>query len=484
MLHRINSKIKTLLVLSMIFLSQFESNNIYAQIKFPKLPKDIPGKIKIISDWINSVAAFERALQNIAKMNASDFGKNVSVTKIAPGKQNAVQNISANEITKPIIKNGQFTNLYFEPVAYFNNQLFPSAIISLASFRGDSPDTLFEAIRRPLGFRIHSKKTNIPLRWEIECVDKSYFDKVGGTFLYTNNSIKTVTLFNADSIPWNYKTLVNTVSPIPINLYFRLFDEKGNKVEKLVTVTVRSIYDCVTSYNQEDLRQLFSAYVQEDDNPKIDGILREALNSKMVNQFVGYQFNKTYGNSYIDLQVAAIWKVLHDRGFQYTSIADNSAINNDTAYSQAVRTFDVAMKTYQANCVDGTVVFASILRRIGIRSVLVAVPGHCFLGYYLNEDNNDAIHYLETTMLSNTTYLSKDSVLSFQKIIAQCFPKVSMKNSSLMTKEYLLQFLDARIAGEGNWTKYSGEFPADKYPNAIQKIDLNEQRKLIQPLPF
>jgi len=468
----------------MIFLSQFESNNIYAQIKFPKLPRDIPGKIKIISDWINSVAAFERAIQDIAKMNASNFGKNVSVTKIRPGKQNAGQNIPANEITKPVIKNSHSSNFYWEPVAYFNNQLFPSAVISLASFKGGSPDTLFEAMRRPLGFRIHSKKSNIPLRWEIECVDKSYFDKVGGTFIYTSNSDKTIELFNADSIPWNYKTLVNNISPKPLNIYFRLFDEKGNKVEKLVTVTVRSINDCVIWYNSEDLRRLFSAYVQEDDNTKIDGILREALNSKIVNEFAGYQENEKYGTSAVDLQVAAIWKVLHDRGFQYTSIADNSALNNDTAYSQTVRTFDVAMKTYQANCVDGTVVFASILRRIGIRPILVAVPGHCFLGYYVNENNNDEIHFLETTMLSSSDYLSKDSAAAYAKLIPRFFPKLNMKTSTLTTKGYLLQFINARLAGDHNWTKYNNEFPAEKNPNAIQKIDLIEQRKSIQPIPF
>jgi hypothetical protein len=475
----------------------------FPKIRLPKIPKIpntgpvfYPGyggnskmsnlfyKIAYAAWAIHTIQEFESAIVSISKMNSQEFGKKVTVVKTEPGSQNDVSSISPKKITQPIIKDSaDFANLKWQPVAYFNNQLFPSAVISLANYQGESSNSLFDAVRRPLGFIIQSEKSNIPLRWEIECVDKDYFDKAHGSFVYTQGN--SVCLFNADSIPWNFKKLAQNLSPTPVSMYYRLFDEKGNKVEKLVTVTIRSINDCVMFYNGLDLRSLFSAYVQEDDVAKIDPILRDGLNTKMVTDFLGYQRNETYGSSYVDLQVAAIWKVLHDRGFQYTSITDNSAPDDGVAISQTVRTFDNSLKTNQANCVDGTVVFASILRKIGINSDLVVVPGHCFLGYYVDDTT---IHYLETTMMSDSKYLSKDSVTRYSKLITQYFPKINLATTNLTTKEYLLQFIAARYKGDKNWIEYHENYPQNdpqlKYYQKIVRINVTNERRSFQPLPF
>jgi hypothetical protein len=56
----------------------------------------------------------------------------------------------------------------------------------------------------------------------------------------------------------------------------------------------------------------------------------------------------------------------------------------------------------QATCTDGSVLFASILRKIGINPFLVVVPGHTYLGFYVNNsENEDEAEYvgLETTMI-------------------------------------------------------------------------------------
>jgi hypothetical protein len=56
------------------------------------------------------------------------------------------------------------------------------------------------------------------------------------------------------------------------------------------------------------------------------------------------------------------------------------------------------MKGAQANCVDGSVLFASVLRQIGIDPVLVLIPGHMFVGFFLDRAHKQ-VFYLETTML-------------------------------------------------------------------------------------
>ena len=41
-----------------------------------------------------------------------------------------------------------------------------------------------------------------------------------------------------------------------------------------------------------------------------------------------------------------------------------------------------ALESSQINCVDGSVLFASLLRSINIEPILVRTPGHMFVGYY------------------------------------------------------------------------------------------------------
>ena len=427
----------------------------------------------IYTSWvIHSLPEFKKAVKGTGNMNSKDYGKKVIVVKTDNGSQNDIKKLPQKKVTQPqVMDSAEFSNLYWQPQVYFNNQLFPSAVISMADYKGNSPDTLFEAIRRPLGFYVQSSKSFIPLRWEIECMDKKYFDKAQGSFVYSEEG--SLCLFNADGIPWDYKALLSNTAPTQVTMYFRLYDTKGDKVEKQVTVTIRSVNDCVTFYNDEDLRDLFAAYVQEND-PKITGILQEALNTKMVTEFAGYQ----KGNAYVDLQIAAIWKVLHDQGFHYTGAAVNTEHNTDVAYSQTVRTFDNLMTVHQGNDVDGTVVFASILNKIGIKSLMVSVNGHCLLGYYQN-NRTDTLQFLETTALGNSEYLNKEAVTKYDKYLSQFLTPAYLKTLSVTTKEYLLEFYKAgKDGGGGSWNN------AQKHPEDIRPIDVDEQRKKgIQSLP-
>ena len=56
-----------------------------------------------------------------------------------------------------------------------------------------------------------------------------------------------------------------------------------------------------------------------------------------------------------------------------------------------------------ANCVDASVLFASILRRIGLRPVLVFRPGHCFTGFYDAAEGGRIVAF-ETTLLGSATF--------------------------------------------------------------------------------
>lgn len=60
---------------------------------------------------------------------------------------------------------------------------------------------------------------------------------------------------------------------------------------------------------------------------------------------------------------------------RYSNITTEVATNGIVS-SQHVRLIDKSLNNGQANCVDGSVLLASRLRKIDIEPVLVNVPGH------------------------------------------------------------------------------------------------------------
>jgi hypothetical protein len=91
-------------------------------------------------------------------------------------------------------------------------------------------------------------------------------------------------------------------------------------------------------------------------------------------------------------------QVLQTRGISYSDISRVSAAHGATMFSQHVRFLDQCIENKQANCIDGTVMIASVLRKIGINPRIVFVPGHAFLAIDLDPTGDEAVG-LETTIL-------------------------------------------------------------------------------------
>lgn len=94
-----------------------------------------------------------------------------------------------------------------------------------------------------------------------------------------------------------------------------------------------------------------------------------------------------------------MWNILQKRNFRYSSVS-NTSLSSNVVFSQRVRTFDDALNSSQINCVDGSVLFASLLRAINIEPILVRIPGHMFVGYYTDNGHKN-MDFLETTMIGD-----------------------------------------------------------------------------------
>jgi len=165
------------------------------------------------------------------------------------------------------------------------------------------------------------------------------------------------------------------------------------------TVQVRSLHDCVFALTKPDGKVvpctwMFAAYVNEN-HPLVERILKSALDHKLVGQFAGYQL----GKQHVYDQIFAIWNVLQRQGIKYSNITTPS-VGSDRVFSQHVRFLSDSVANTQANCVDGSVLFASVFRKIGLQSFLVIVPGHCYVGCLLQKEPRQTM-FIETTMIGD-----------------------------------------------------------------------------------
>ena len=114
--------------------------------------------------------------------------------------------------------------------------------------------------------------------------------------------------------------------------------------------------------------------------------------------FLGYQGN-AHQSENVDKQVYALWNVLQKRNFKYSSTT-NTSLSSNVVYTQRVRTLDDALESSQINCVDGSVLLASLMKAININPILVRIPGHMFVGYYTDKSHKN-MNFLETTMIGD-----------------------------------------------------------------------------------
>ncbi|KKH46543.1 hypothetical protein [Methanosarcina sp. 1.H.A.2.2] len=100
-------------------------------------------------------------------------------------------------------------------------------------------------------------------------------------------------------------------------------------------------------------------------------------------------------------QINAIYDALQNE-YSITYISSPISYTSGMESSQRVKLPKDAINLASANCIDGTVLFASALENIGIDSDIVIIPGHAFLAWEDGEGNIEGA--LETTMVGNSDF--------------------------------------------------------------------------------
>ena len=290
----------------------------------------------------------------------------------------------------------------YELVDQLGGNLFPSAILSVATTNTQViPPMSGEYVGNPkscVAIKLKSGHANTVVR--IELAETPFYARSVSTFVLPKEHTEYIIY---PDILWRYNALRDNEQAEPISVVANVEVDGKDLGQKVRTFSVRSINECLLGFNKQlpdgrtryvSTRLFYAAYVNEE-NPLIDKVLREALNTRIIRRFLGYQSTPEM----VDKQVYALWYVLQKRNFKYSSVS-YSSLSSNVVYAQRVRTFEDALNSSQINCVDGSVLFASLLRAINITPVLVQMPGHMFVGYYTDSAKKN-LTFLETTMIGD-----------------------------------------------------------------------------------
>ena len=375
--------------------------------------------------------------------------------------------------------------------ANMDHQLFPSLIIATATVRpvenddaeAEAPDPYLLGERFGLvGVSIKAPSANAKVKVTLKENDLMSATSWSGELAEAGKDY-----FIAPKVNYKFERLRQVTQQMPMNVSFEIEVDGESAGEKIETLQVRSINDCPfgVSNSEETLNDenfiagsaalgwMFAAYVNEN-HPMLDKILQEALETKIVGAFrvTTHEHDETLK------QVFALWSALQKRGLQYSSTTTTPG-GSETVMSQYIRFVDQSLTNTQANCVDGSVLFASLLRKISIEPFLVTVPGHMYVGFYLGAGKSQFIG-LETTVIGLPD-VSDEKKPDDPAALTMLRDKL---DASVRARRDWKTFAKAVQTGTEDLAKNKEKLSAGGDPN-YQWIDLAEARtEGIMPIPY
>lgn len=295
------------------------------------------------------------------------------------------------------IKPGEWIPLFDTGLCIFPSMVISTATINVTMDNAEQMQPRSGDWWGTVGIAVCSPRKDCPVKVEIS----------GNT--YIKPSKYKVTLPEANLVYliyppliYEYDKLLRIEQTTPENISIKVTIDKNEPDEEAFRFQVRPINDCVFYYvNAEgeelDVGYFFAAYVNEN-HPGIEKILQECLKAGKVDSFAGYYKTPEEVKS----EIKAIWDTLAQKGIRYSSVNTTSGEDEKLA-STHIRLLGETLNNTQANCADGSVMFASILRKLGLDVSLVLIPGHMFLYVNLDPEGNNFI-CIETTMIGTSSF--------------------------------------------------------------------------------
>ncbi len=343
--------------------------------------------------------------QSTPKMRGSESVAPKGVTTSTPPAKTANNNSNAVTVAwEPIIE--MEGNVYTSYI--YAASLMPNRTQDKDDYKGDK--------NGQIGIKVRPATANSHIKITIDAPE------ILNTTVYEEDlkEVKDYEIFPV--IKYKYDELLKIKQNKIVTVNFKLSINGKEAGEKPKVTPIKGINECLLGYIHRNnptavniTDWMCAAYVNENNPLLQDEVLPLVKSTNIINQMTGYltYSDDNTGKCTEDVfkQVFSVWVALQQRGVSYSNITGSNA--NQKVFSQYIRFTNDAWKSNQANCVDGTALFASILYKMGIEPVMVLVPGHCFLGFYDRprtnskgeqiQDRESNLFFLETTMIGSKT---------------------------------------------------------------------------------
>ena len=337
---------------------------------------------------------------------------------------------------------------HWQPIVSPFDQLFPALVIATATMpvRSAPADRVLGDANGLIGAYVRATHANQRARLVVRVPDLARESELS---VVLPEAGKRYALY--PTLRWDFDRLHRVRAALPSLVELELFLDGASAGRQTRHVRLRSVNDApyyVADDAPVDLNWMFAAYVNED-HPLVQRILDEALATRIVDRFDGYQSGDP---ERVYRQVFAIWHVLQRRGIRYSSITRTSSVH-DKVLSQHVRFLDESWENAQANCVDGSVLLASVLRKIDLDPSLVLVPGHMFVAFDLDADGR-GFGFLDTTLLGAVK----------RERNGRSNGLTDASNGDVSEADSLASFEAAVERGSGLYAKAAGRFEREDEP--------------------
>lgn len=233
---------------------------------------------------------------------------------------------------------------------------------------------------------------------------------------YTEKSVNTVLVPSHSTITVSQNPLL-IPAKIPTEetqaqLHYVVSTQDGKVIEEQtepVTIYAKDTMVWAIDEGNEttDMSAFIGAWVMPH-APGIDSLVRKAADYSVGEAMTGYQCGDSCRSdadweAYTNAQVKGIYTALK-KDYALTYVNSPISFGKSADSTQKVRLPADSLASSSANCIDGTVLYASALESIGINPHIIVLPTHAFVCYDTSDEEDNTLVCLETTMTRSSSF--------------------------------------------------------------------------------
>ena len=155
----------------------------------------------------------------------------------------------------------------------------------------------------------------------------------------------------------------------------------------------------ITGMTQQEDFNLIVAMVTPSD-PSVEQLIRDAANFDPTGQMAAGYDSENDQNGTVLQRLADVWQS-ETADFHLTYIS--TPITFASGSSQRIRLPGEVLDQSSGNCIELTLLYASVAEALGMQPEIIIIPGHAYVAVRV-DDTNSSYYFIETTLIGQATF--------------------------------------------------------------------------------